>query len=99
MDATFATLHTAGRRPQGKANDDLRSARVVDVEDTTGSLTTWLRPAGAKQGSVLVLRHDKFVFGVSDGRTGELTRALVAQLGLDHPASAVPVAQWAEATR
>ena len=69
VGATFATLHAAGRRPQGKAGDDLRPAGVVDLEDTTGSLTTWLRRAGAKRGSVLVLRPDKFVFGVSDGPT------------------------------
>ena len=68
---------------------------MVDVEDTTGSLTTWLRRAGAKQGSVLVLRPDKFVFGVSDGPTADLTRALVAQLGLEHPASGLGSASGA----
>jgi 3-(3-hydroxy-phenyl)propionate hydroxylase len=99
VGATFATLHTAGRRPQGKAGEDLRPTGVVDVEDTTDSLTTWLRRAGAKQGSVVVLRPDKFVFGVSDGQSDELTRTLVAQLGLEHPASAAPIRAAAAASR
>ena len=43
---------------------------------------------------MLVLRPDKFVFGVTDGQSDELTRALVAQLGLEHPASARRVARW-----
>ena len=88
VGATFATLHAAGERPQGKAADDFRPACVVDLEDTTGSLTRWLRRAGAKRGSVLVLRPDKFVFGVSDGQADDLTRALLDQLGLKHPVRA-----------
>jgi 3-(3-hydroxy-phenyl)propionate hydroxylase len=97
VEATFATVHAAGERPQGKAGDDLRPACVVDLEDATGSLTAWLRRAGAKQGAVLALRPDKFVFGVSDGQTGDLTRALVAQLGLKQPAPAAPTRSQAGA--
>ena len=85
VEATFATLHAAGERPQVKAPDNLRAEGLVDLEDTTGALTGWQRRAGAKPGSVVALRPDKFVFGVSNGRTDELTRALVAQLGLKQP--------------
>ena len=90
VDASFATLHAAGERPQGKAVEQLRAQCVVDLEDITGALTSWQRRAGAKQGSVLVLRPDKYVFGVSDGHTHELTRALAAQLGLRQPALPAP---------
>jgi hypothetical protein len=71
---------------------------VVDREDTTGSLTSWRR-TGARHGSVLVLRPAKVVFGVTDGMTDELTRTLVAQLGLGHPVSAAPSAAVAAASR
>lgn len=98
VGATLATLHPAGERPQGAAADDLRPACVVDLEDTTGSLTRWLRRAGARHGSVLVLRPDKFVFGVADRQTADLTRALVDQLGLKHPAVAASTAAEAGAT-
>jgi 3-(3-hydroxy-phenyl)propionate hydroxylase len=90
VEATFATLHAAGQRPQGNAGNSLRVEGVVDLEDITGALTAWRRRDGAKQGSVLVLRPDKFVFGVSDGHTDELTRALLAQLGLKEPGPAAP---------
>jgi 3-(3-hydroxy-phenyl)propionate hydroxylase len=82
VEATFATVYRAGERPQGKVGDRLRPECVVDVEDTTGELSAWLRKAGATHGSVLALRPDKFVFGVTDGTGEELTHALVTQLGL-----------------
>jgi hypothetical protein len=62
----------------------------VDLEDTSGELTTWLRRAGATHGSVLALRPDRFVFGITDGGSDELARALVAQLGLGDHRSAEP---------
>jgi 3-(3-hydroxy-phenyl)propionate hydroxylase len=82
VEATFATLHGPGERRRGQLGDDPRPAGLVDVEDTAGALTRWLRRAGATTGSVLVLRPDKFVFGVSGGDVGALTRELVRQLGL-----------------
>jgi 3-(3-hydroxy-phenyl)propionate hydroxylase len=90
VGATFATLYAAGTRPQGEVGDHLRPEGVVDVEDATGALSGWLRRAGAKPGSVLVLRPDKFVFGVSGQDPSELTRTLVAGLRLDPPVSTAP---------
>jgi 3-(3-hydroxy-phenyl)propionate hydroxylase len=83
VEASFLTLYGAGRRPQGPVGEKLRTDGVVDVEDTTGALTGWLRRAGARQGSVLVLRPDKFVFGVGERSTEALTACLVRHLGLD----------------
>lgn len=48
---------------------------LEDLEDTYGLLTAWLRRAGHRPGTVLVLRPDKYVFGASRTPT-ELTREL-----------------------
>jgi len=85
VGATFVTAYAAGSRPQGEIGDGRRKAGLVDLEDTTGELVRWLRRAGVKRGSVVVLRPDKYVFGVAKDDASELTRALVDQLGLGAP--------------
>ncbi|WP_183097352.1 bifunctional 3-(3-hydroxy-phenyl)propionate/3-hydroxycinnamic acid hydroxylase MhpA [Nocardioides pelophilus] len=80
VEATFATVFAAGTRPQGEIGDGRRKAGLVDLEDTTGAWTAWLKKAGIRHGSLVVLRPDKFVFGVGDGAS--LTTALTDQLGL-----------------
>ncbi len=85
VDAVFATIYRGGARPQGRSGDQVRTRGVVDIEDVTGELSTWLRRAGAKHGSIIALRPDKFVFGISNGQSAELTEALVSQLGLRPP--------------
>jgi len=96
VGATFATLYAAGTRPQGRVGDRVRPEGVVDLEDANSALQGWLRRAGARRGSVLVLRPDKFVFGVSDEDPSRLTRALVAGLRLS-PAPRQPSAGMQEA--
>jgi 3-(3-hydroxy-phenyl)propionate hydroxylase len=90
VGTTFATVHRAGERPRGQVGERVRALDSVDLEDTSGELTTWLRRAGARHGSVLALRPDRFVFGIAHGGSDQLTRALVAQLGLDDRRSAEP---------
>ena len=90
VGATFATLYRAGTRPQGKAGDHLRQAGVVELEDVTGTLNRWLSRAGATTDTVLVLRPDKFVFGVSGADPSQLTRALVDELRLAPPVAPAP---------
>lgn len=82
LGATFATVFGTGTRPQGSVGDGRRRAGLVDLEDTTGELSRWLRRHGLRNGQLLVLRPDKFVFGAS-ADASILTRALVEQLGLD----------------
>lgn len=82
VGATFATVFPAGARPQGDVGDGRRKAGLVDLEDTDDTLTGWLHRAGHKPGCVLVLRPDKYVFGVADDAHA-LSSALVEQLGLD----------------
>jgi len=81
VGATYSCVYPAGARPQGQVGDGCRRAGLLDLEDTTGAFTRWLRRHGVRPGTVVVLRPDKYVFGVSaDGAT--LTTALVGQLGL-----------------
>lgn len=82
VEATFATVYPAGARPQGEIGDGRRRAGLIDLEDTTGAFSRWQRRAGIRPGSILVLRPDKYVFGVATGDPADLTRALVDQLGL-----------------
>jgi 3-(3-hydroxy-phenyl)propionate hydroxylase len=81
VDAAFATVFAPGTRPQRRGGAD-RRAGLVDVEDTTGELTRWLCKHGIRHGAVVVLRPDKFVFGVARSDTDTVTPALVRQLGL-----------------
>ncbi|MFT4261905.1 MAG: bifunctional 3-(3-hydroxy-phenyl)propionate/3-hydroxycinnamic acid hydroxylase [Nocardioides sp.] len=81
VDATYTTLFAPGSRPQGTVGDGRRRIGLIDLEDTTGELTGWLRRAGIKPGSLVVLRPDKFVFGASrDPQV--LDTALTSQMGL-----------------
>jgi len=92
VGATFATVYAAGARPQGEIGDGRRKAGLVDLEDATGELTCWFRRAGIPRGSVVVLRPDKYVFGVEKRDPSLLTRALVDQLGLPATDGATTVA-------
>ena len=90
LGARFATVYAAGTRPQGEIGDGRRRAGLVDLEDTDGALTAWLRRAGHRPGAVVVLRPDKYVFGIApDAR--ELTRAVVEQLALPSSVSTAPL--------
>ncbi|MET3963104.1 3-(3-hydroxy-phenyl)propionate hydroxylase [Marmoricola sp. OAE513] len=81
LGASYATLFEAGTRPMGQPGDGRRRSGLIDVEDTSGAFTAWLRKAGAKPGDLLVLRPDKFVFGLTSD-TRLLTREVEKQLGL-----------------
>jgi len=81
VGTTFATLYAAGTRPQGEIGDGRRKAGLIDLEDTTNDLKRWLKKAGAGTGSLVILRPDKYVFGISDD-PALLTAALTKQLGL-----------------
>lgn len=55
------TLWPAGGRPQGVRVVLAKSAATVELEDPRDSLIRWLRRHGARQGSVIVLRPDRFI--------------------------------------
>ena len=90
IGASFTTVFPAGTRPQGEIGDGRRKAGRVDLEDTANDLTRWLRRAGVRTGSVVVLRPDKYVFGIAKGDPTALTRApvvLVAGCSIDRQRS------------
>lgn len=81
LGAAFVTVYPIGGRPQGKPGDGRDD--VIDVEDHTGTLTRWFAKAGLRTGGVVVLRPDRFVFGVAAlGRGGPLVAELRRQLGI-----------------
>ncbi|RDH13655.1 bifunctional 3-(3-hydroxy-phenyl)propionate/3-hydroxycinnamic acid hydroxylase [Tsukamurella pulmonis] len=79
LGASFATIYRSGARPQGRIGDGDRRAGLLDLEDTDGLLTSWLRRSGHRPGTVVVLRPDKYVFGASRD-AAELTRELERQV-------------------
>jgi len=90
LGARFATVYAAGTRPQGEIGDGRRRAGLVDLEDTDGALTAWLRRSGHRPGAIVILRPDKYVFGVAPDAQ-KLTRAVVEQLGLPGSVSTAPL--------
>ena len=75
LDTTFVTVYPLGGRPQWKPGDGRDD--VVDVEDHTGTMAGWFGKARVRPGGIVVLRPDRFVFGVA---AGNAAAAPVAQL-------------------
>lgn len=78
--SSFATIFAPGSRPQGTVGEGRRREGLVDLEDTTGEFTCWLRKAGIRHGSIVVLRPDKYLFGASKNAS-TLTQAFTQQMG------------------
>lgn len=60
----WAALHESGTRANGSPGDGRSADDLIDLELVDRSLRPWLRRAGARHGSVIVLRPDKYVFCV-----------------------------------
>lgn len=82
VEARYATLFAPGTRPQGAIGDGRRRAGLVDLEDTDGEMTRWLRRHRISVGDVVVLRPDKYVFGAGPDAAA-MTVAFRRQLGLE----------------
>ncbi|MEU2256842.1 bifunctional 3-(3-hydroxy-phenyl)propionate/3-hydroxycinnamic acid hydroxylase [Nocardia xishanensis] len=84
LDCHFVTVYPLGGRPQGTPGDGRGgNDQVADVEDHTGELARWFAKGGVRQGDVLVLRPDRFVFGIARrGDTATLVAELVRRLRL-----------------
>jgi 3-(3-hydroxy-phenyl)propionate hydroxylase len=59
----FVTVHPFGGRPQGDTAR-VRPDGLVEVEDVSGELIAWLRAHGQRRGSVVIVRPDRFIYGV-----------------------------------
>jgi len=84
VDPVYATLFDFGTRPQGEVGDGRRKAGLVDLEDTSGAFIRWLRCHGVKNGSIVILRPDKYAFGVGSD-AAQLTAALIDAFGYEQP--------------
>jgi 3-(3-hydroxy-phenyl)propionate hydroxylase len=62
LDARFVTVYPFGGRPQGDAAR-ARPEGSIEIEDVSGELLAWLRSHGHVQGSVVIVRPDRFVYG------------------------------------
>jgi 3-(3-hydroxy-phenyl)propionate hydroxylase len=80
----WARVFTMGGRPTGRRPEGTGSAvaaaappGLIDLEGTSDALSRWLTRAGARTGSVIVLRPDRHVFSVTppDGH-GQAVAAL-----------------------
>lgn len=76
LGATWTSLYEPGTRPQGTVGRGRSKDGLVDLEAVDDQCSRWLRRAGARTGSVIVLRPDKYVFSVT--APGEHDRAAAA---------------------
>lgn len=77
LDPRWISLYENGTRPQGRPGDGRHADDLVDLEASDRTLHSWLRRAGAAQGSVLVVRPDKYVLCVlRKGQHADLARLL-----------------------
>ena len=76
----FVALYPYGGRPQGERRmAAATSSGLVEVEDLSGESVAWFRQAGAKPGSVALIRPDKFVYTMA--RTSEAADIVTHALG------------------
>ncbi len=77
----YAVIYPWGERPYG-ASEQCWPTDLIELEDVSGDWYRWLKRAGARHGSVAILRPDRFVFGVVPGRRlDEATTKLRELLG------------------
>ncbi|MFE6923031.1 bifunctional 3-(3-hydroxy-phenyl)propionate/3-hydroxycinnamic acid hydroxylase [Nocardia sp. NPDC057663] len=94
IGAQFVTVYPVGGRPQGNPGDGRAAGDdYADIEDYTGTLARWFAKARVGQGGLLLLRPDRYVFGIAAaGRE----RALIAELFRKLDGQALPRADSGE---
>jgi 3-(3-hydroxy-phenyl)propionate hydroxylase len=80
LDTRFIAVYPLGAKPQGSVARQT-PAGLLEVEDLDGKLLAWLRATGFGQGSVTMVRPDRFVCGQAapdelPAATATLMRAL-----------------------
>ncbi|TGJ99530.1 bifunctional 3-(3-hydroxy-phenyl)propionate/3-hydroxycinnamic acid hydroxylase [Leptospira semungkisensis] len=79
----YITIYEKGKRPQGirgVARDF--DSDLSEVEDIYSLLKPWFREAGYKKNGVVLLRPDKFVFGMARSNGDSLVTELERQLDI-----------------
>jgi len=105
LGARFVTAYPFGGRPNGAGVERAVPAGLIECEDPDGDFQRWWRRSGAVQGSVAIVRPDKFVFALVRGH--ELmaaTREFARRMHVDQatvekvaPRRTADVAKWPEA--
>lgn len=65
LDPCWVRYFAPGTRSTGRPGAARPDDDLLDLEGVDASLRSWLRRAGARPGSVVVLRPDKYVFSVT----------------------------------
>jgi 3-(3-hydroxy-phenyl)propionate hydroxylase len=89
LSAKFVSIYPVGKRPQRNVERTSLEG-ILEVEDIHCSLVDWLKSRGHGDGSVVVLRPDRFIYGVVPAEElPAATRDLARSLGVALAASAV----------
>jgi len=105
LGARFVTVYPFGGRPNGAGVAHAAPAGLIECEDPDGDFQQWWHRSGGRQGSVAIVRPDKFVFALVPGRelvaaTREVARRMhVDQAAVEKvvPRRTAEVTQWPEA--
>lgn len=80
LDARFISVCPLGARPQGRVSRQMPDG-LVEIEDLDGKLLAWLRGTGFGDGSITIVRPDRFVYGqVAASGISAATAAIVRTL-------------------
>lgn len=92
LGTKYITIYEKGKRPQGirGVGRDF-DPDLSEVEDIYSLLKPWFHEAGYKKGALVLLRPDKFVFGMSKLSGDKLVEELKRQLGVKSVTSNVQV--------
>jgi 3-(3-hydroxy-phenyl)propionate hydroxylase len=105
LGAKFVAVYPFGARPNG-AVAQAAPQGLIEAEDPDGTFHDWWRRSGASQGSVAIVRPDRFVFALVPGHELPVaTREFARQMHRDSAAAEVAAPQaaapihphWAEA--
>jgi 3-(3-hydroxy-phenyl)propionate hydroxylase len=80
LGTRYVAMYEFGRRPTGDV-DRAVPAGLIEMEDPEGAFFAWLRASGGRNGSVAIVRPDRFVFALAPARqVGAVTREVARQL-------------------
>ncbi|TGL49522.1 bifunctional 3-(3-hydroxy-phenyl)propionate/3-hydroxycinnamic acid hydroxylase [Leptospira wolffii] len=88
LGTKYITIYEKGKRPQGirGITRDL-DPDLKEMEDVYSQLKPWFRQAGYKKNGIVLLRPDKFVFGMANAKGDKLAEELKRQLDISSAVS------------
>jgi 3-(3-hydroxy-phenyl)propionate hydroxylase len=76
LGARWATISSRAPDPEREQGKSRSKEALVDIEAADDQFSRWLRRAGARTGSVIVLRPDKLVLSVTNRADHERAAAV-----------------------